>query len=303
MDRVRDLRLFIAAANHGGFRGAARVTSVPPSTVSEAVKRLEDQLGTRLMNRTTRSVALTVAGEELMNRIVPVLAGLDSALEAVAGFGKGLRGTLRLNVPGAVTRTILPPIAADFLRACPEVSLDITVDDGLVDILSMGADAGIRYGETLAQDAICVPIGPRRQRAATAAAPDYLARHGTPGHPRDLLAHACLRTRFPGGAFTEWAFEKGGESLTINPTGPLSISTQAAEFAIATAISGRGIVATFEDWLRPAMDDGRLTPVLEDWWPSFEGPFLYYSSRRHMPPPLRAFVDFIKARSRDTTIL
>ena len=302
MDQVRDLRLFIAAVRHGGFRGAARVTSVPASTVSEAVRRLEDQLGTRLMNRTTRNVALTVAGVELMNRIVPVLASLDSALETVAGFGKGLRGTLRLNVPGAVTRTILPPIAADFLRSYPEVTLDITVDDGLVDILSKGADAGIRYGETLAQDAISVPIGPRRQRIATAASPDYLARHGTPGHPRDLLAHACLRTRFPGGAITEWTFENGSESLTVNPTGPLTISTQAAEFAIETAISGHGIVATFEDWLRPAMDDGRLTAVLEAWWPSFEGPFLYYSSRRHMPPPLRAFVDFIKARSRDTAI-
>ena len=277
--------------------------SVPASTVSEAVRRLEDQLGTRLMNRTTRSVALTVAGSELMTRILPVLAGLDSAMDTVAGFGKGLHGTLRLNVPGAVTRTILPPIAADFLHSYPEIRLDITVDDGLVDILSMGADAGIRYGEMLAQDAIFVPIGPRHQRMAAAASPGYLAEHGTPHHPRDLLAHACLRTRFPGGALTDWEFEKDGETVTVDPPGPLTISTQAAEFAIDTAISGHGIVATFEDWLRPAMDDGRLTKVLEDWWPSFEGPFLYYSSRRHMPPPLRAFVDFIKARPRKTTVL
>ncbi|MBC7282925.1 LysR family transcriptional regulator [Hoeflea sp.] len=302
MDEVRDLRLFLAAARHGGFRGAARATSVPASTVSEAVRRLEDRLGTRLMNRTTRSVALTAAGTELMSRVVPLLDGLDSAFDAVAGFGRGPSGTLRLNVPGAVTRTILPPIATQFLRAYPEVSLDITVDDGLVDILSLGADAGIRYGETLAQDAIAVPIGPRLQRAAAAASPDYLARHGTPGHPRDLLAHACIRTRFPGGALTEWTFEKNDESVTVEPTGPLTISTQAAEFAIGTAIDGLGIVATFEDWLRPAMDDGRLVPVLEDWWPIFEGPFLYYSSRRHMPPPLRAFVDFIKALPRDAGV-
>lgn len=293
MDEMRDLRLFIAAARHGGFRGAARATSVPASTVSEAVRRLEDKLGTRLLNRTTRSVALTVAGTELMNRVVPVL-------DSVAGYGRGPSGILRLNVPGAVTRTILPPIISEFLAAHPTVSVDITVDDGLVDILSQGADAGIRYGETLAQDAIAVPIGPRRQRIATAASPEYLARRGRPSHPRDLLEHACIRTRFPGGALTEWTFETETESLTIDPSGPLTISTQAAEFAIKTAIDGLGVVTTFEDWVRPAMEAGHLAPVLEDWWPDFEGPFLYYSSRRHMPPSLRAFVDFIKARPRLT---
>lgn len=175
-----------------------------------------------------------------------------------------------------------------FLAANREMSLDLTVDDGLVDILSRGADAGIRYGETLAQDAIAVPIGPRLQRAATAAAPSYLAASGTPSHPRDLLVHACLRSRFPGGALSEWVFQRDGETVRVDPSGRLRVSTQAAEFSIAAAIAGLGIITTFEAWLRPALDHGRLVPVLEEWWPSFEGPFLYYSSRRHVPPPLRA---------------
>lgn len=295
MSEIRDLRLFVAAAKHGGFRGAARAISAPASTVSEAVRRLEDRLGVRLLHRTTRSVALTDAGAELLDRIVPVLNGLESALNVTAAFGKGPRGTLRLNVPGAVTRTILPHILQGFLKTYPDVTMDLTVNDGLVDILTEGSDAGIRYGETLAQDVIAVPIGPRVQRAAAAAAPSYLAAHGTPEHPRDVLTHACLRTRFPSGALTEWEFERDGEVLKVDPSGPLTVSTQAAELAILAAISGLGIVSSFEDWLRPALDDGRLVPILEPWWPSFEGPFLYYSSRRHMPPPLRAFVDFLKA--------
>ena len=294
MSETRDLRLFVAAATHGGFRGAARATSTPASTVSEAVRRLEDRLGVRLMHRTTRAVALTPAGAELLERIVPLLDGLEGALDAVAGHGGSLRGTLRLNVPGAVTRTILPPIVQAFLAAHPEVTLDLTVDDGLVEILSQGADAGIRYGETLTQDVIAVPIGPRLQCAATAAAPSYLAANGTPSHPRDLLGHACLRSRFPGGALSEWAFERDGKTARVDPPGRLRVSTQASEFSIAAAIAGLGIITTFEAWLRPALDDGRLVPVLEEWWPCFEGPFLYYSSRRHVPPPLRAFVDFVK---------
>ncbi|KAA2312404.1 LysR family transcriptional regulator [Pseudooceanicola sediminis] len=295
MSELRDLRLFIAAATHGGFRGAARVTGVPVSTISEAVRRIEDRLGVRLLHRTTRSVALTEAGRALLERIVPALEGVESALESAAGFGRGPRGTLRLNVPGAVTRKILPPILTGFLKAYPDISVDLTVNDSLVDVLSEGADAGIRYGETLAQDVIAVPIGPRVQRGATAASADYIARHGAPQHPRELLSHACIRTRFPGGALTEWEFERDGEVLSVDPSGPLTVSTQAAEIAIATAVSGLGIVASFEAWLRPALDDGRLLPVLESWWPTFEGPFLYYSSRHHMPLPLRAFVDFVKA--------
>ncbi len=299
MAEIRDLRLFVAAATQGGFRGAARATTAPASTISEAVRRLEDQLGVRLLHRTTRSVALTEAGRALLDRIVPALDGIERALDSAAGFGKGPRGTLHLNVPGAVTRGILPPILEAFLTAHPEITLELTVNDALVDVLSEGADAGIRYGETLAQDVIAVPIGPRLQRSASAAAPAYLAAHGVPGHPRDLLSHACIRGRFPGGALTEWSFARDGEEVSVAPVGRMTVSTQASELAISAAIAGLGIVTIFEDWLRPALNDGRLVPVLEAWWPSFEGPYLYYSSRQHLPPPLRAFVDFVKAQRED----
>ncbi|GLO79873.1 LysR family transcriptional regulator [Sulfitobacter pontiacus] len=296
MSELRDLRFFVAAARHGGFRGAARATSASASSISEAVRRLEERLGVRLLNRTTRSVALTEAGAELLDRIVPALDGLDHALDAASGFAEGPRGVLRLNVPGAVTRTILPPILEAFLAEYPDVTLDLTADDGLVDVLARGADAGIRYEETLAQDMIAVPIGPRLQRIATAAAPGYLAARGTPRHPRDLTAHECIRTKFPSGTVAVWEFERNGEVIRLDPPARLKVSTQAVELAISAAVSGHGVVVSFEEWLRPMLDDGRLVPVLEDWWPSFSGPFLYYSSRRHMPPPLRAFVDFVRTR-------
>lgn len=217
MSELRDLRFFVAAARHGGFRGAARATSTSASSISEAVRRLEERLGVRLLNRTTRSVALTEAGADLLDRIVPALDGLDSALDAASGFADGPRGVLRLNVPGAVTRTILPPILEAFLAEYPDVTLDLTADDGLVDILAYGADAGIRYEETLAQDMIAVPIGPRVQRIATAAAPGYLAAHGTPRHPRDLTAHDCIRTKFPSGTVAVWEFERNGEVVRLDP--------------------------------------------------------------------------------------
>ncbi len=263
------------------------------SSVSGAVRRLEDALGQRLLNRTTRSVALTQAGSDLRDRLVPLLAALDAALGAVES-ADGPRGVLRLNVPGAVSRRILPPILAGFLAAHPGIEVDLTVEDGLVDVLAAGADAGIRYGETLAQDMIAVPIGPRRQRLAVAAAPRYVDERGMPAHPRDLLDHRCLRSRFPSGVLTAWEFERGGETVRIDPAGPLTVTTSGVETTIAAAIAGVGVIATFEDWLREPLYDGRLMPVLEDWWPGFEGPFLYFASRRHVPPPLRAFVEYLR---------
>jgi DNA-binding transcriptional LysR family regulator len=201
---------------------------------------------------------------------------------------------LRLNVPGAVARTMLPPIAEAFLRAYPDIRLEVTVDDRFVDMLAAGADAGIRYDERLEQDMIAVPIGPRVQRVGAAAAPAYLAEHGTPRHPRQLLDHACIRLRFASGAMVDWEFERNGEVVKLDPAGRLVVTAGAVEMAISAAAAGMGVLFTFEDWLRPSFENGTLVPVLKSWWPSFPGPFLYYPSRRFMPAPLRAFVDFIK---------
>jgi len=188
----------------------------------------------------------------------------------------------------------LPPIAEAFLRTYPDIRMEVTVDDRFVDVLAAGADAGIRYDERLEQDMIAVPIGPRIQRFAGGAAPAYLAEHGTPSHPRQLLDHACIRHRFASGAMTDWEFERDGETVKLDPAARLVISAGATDMAVTSAEAGLGVVFMFEDWLRPSFDSGRLVPVLEPWWPSFSGPFLYYPSRRFMPAPLRAFVDFIK---------
>jgi len=215
----------------------------------------------------------------------------------VNGFRTTPAGTLRLNVPVSAARLVLPAIVPPFLAAYPEINLEVVADDSFVDILAAGCDAGIRYDERLEKDMIAVPIGPRVQRFAAAASRAYLERRGRPRHPRDLLAHACLRGRFASGALTTpWEFERAGETVRIEPSGPLLVQVGAAtDLAVDAAIAGTGVIYLFEDWLRPHFDSGALEPILESWWQRFSGPFLYYPGRRLLPAPLRAFVDFIKA--------
>jgi DNA-binding transcriptional LysR family regulator len=292
---INDLAAFVSVARAGGFRDAARKSGVSPSGLSTAIRRLEAKLGVRLLNRTTRSVAPTEAGTRLIERLTPLLAEIDAALDVLNAFRDRPSGTLRLNVPAGVARTVLPPIIAGFLQTYPDIHVEIVVEDGFVDILSVGSDAGIRYDERLEKDMIALPIGPRVQRFATAAARGYLDLHGWPEHPRDLLSHDCLRGQFASGATPTWEFEREGEIVRVEPTGPLVVRPGAAsDLSVSTAIAGLGIVHLWEDMLRPHLDSGALEPVLESWWQRFSGPFLYYPGRRHLPTPLRAFVDFIK---------
>ncbi|RBP08225.1 LysR family transcriptional regulator [Roseiarcus fermentans] len=294
-DNLSDLAALIAVARAGGFREAARSGGGSASGFSEAVSRLETRLGVRLLNRTTRSVAPTEAGARLLDRLVPALRDVEAALDVVNGFRDRPAGTLRLNVPGVAARFVLPRIVPPFLAAYPDIALEVIADDSYVDVLAAGCHAGIRYEERLEQDMIAIPIGPREQRYATAASPAYLDRRGRPDHPRDLLAHACLRAR-PGAASPPWEFERDGEIVTVEPKGPLSVRAGAAiDIAVAAAVAGAGVIQLFEEWLRPHFDNGALEPVLEPWWQRFSGPFLYYPGRRHLPAPLRAFVDFIGA--------
>lgn len=294
-----DLNAFLAVARAGGFRDGARASGLSASGLSEAVRRLETQLGVRLLHRTTRSVVPTEAGARLLDRLGPALGEVQAALDVVNGFRDRPAGTLRLNVPMSAARLVLPAIVPRFLAAYPEIRLEVMADESFVDVLAAGCDAGIRYDERLEQDMIAVPIGPRVQRFATAAASAYLDRHGRPQHPRDLLQHACLRGRFASGNMPPWEFERDGEVVRVDPTGPLLVSLGgAADLAVEAAIAGTGIVSLFEDWLRPHFASGALEPVLEPWWQSFSGPFLYYSGRRLVPAPLRAFIDFIKGEHR-----
>ncbi len=290
-----DLNAFVTVARASGFREGARLSGGSASALSEAVRRIEIQLGVRLLNRTTRSVVLTEAGRGLFDRLTPALNEMEAALDVVNGFRDKPTGSLRLNVPVSAARLVLGKIVPPFLAAYPDIRLEVIAEDSFVDMLASGCDAGIRYEERLEQDMIAVPIGPREQRFAAAAAKSYLDRCGRPEHPRDLLNHACLRGKFTSGIMYAWEFERGEEVVKVDPGGPLIVSVGGAvDLAVDVTVAGSGIIYLFEDWLRPHLDSGALEPVLESWWPRFPGPFLYYPSRRHIPAPLRAFIDFIK---------
>lgn len=290
--QLSDLDAFSAVARRRSFRAAATLRGVSASTLSDAVRRLEASLGVRLLNRTTRSVTPTEAGARLLERLTPALSDITAALDAVNAFRLSPTGTLRLNVPWTVASLVLPPIIAGFLKANPGITVEVTTEEGIIDVFAAGFDAGIRYDERLEQDMIAVPIGPRSQRFSLAASPAYLAARPRPLHPRDLLDHACLRHRFPSGALHAWEFERDGEIVRIVPAGPLT--TSAIDLELGSAIAGLGIIYSFEAWLAPALTSGALLPLLTDWWQRFSGPLLYYPSRRHVPAPLRAFIDYIK---------
>ncbi len=297
---IADLEMFALVAQHHGFRQAGRLSGQSASALSEAVRRLEHQLGIRLLERTTRSVSPTQAGALLLKRLTPALSEVNSAVDVLNDLRDTPRGTLKLNVPVIAARYMLSPMVEAFMSAYPDILVDIVVDNNFVDVVASGCDAGIRYGERLEQDMIALPIGPRTQRFAVAASPDYLAHRGVPKHPRALLDHACMRLRFLSGAMPPWEFERDGQSLIVEPNGPLIVTPTGADMAVSAAVAGQGIVYLFEEWLAPFIEAGRLVPILEPWWLRFPGPFLYFSGRRHLPAPLRAFVDFIRDRNGDS---
>ncbi len=290
---LADLAAFLTVARARSFRGAAKTSGASPSALSDAMRRLEARLGVRLLNRTTRSVTPTEAGQRLLERLGPMLDEVSAAVDSLNDFRGATRGTLRLNVPGVVADLVLPDILLRFMAAHPDIRVEVTADENFVDVLAGGFDAGVRYGEAIARDMIAIPIGPRVQRYVTAASPAYLKLHGTPKHPHDLLTHACIRFRFPSGVMPNWDFDNGRVQVSIAPTGPLVVSRIALQ--LAAAKNDVGVVHTFEGFLAPALKSRHIVPVLEDWSERFAGPFLYYASRTHMPGPLRAFVDFIKA--------
>lgn len=289
------LHAVVAVAKAGGFREAARVTGSNPSRLSDAVRRAEQQLGVRLFHRTTRAVALTDAGRSLMERLLPAMNEVESALDDINRYRDTPAGTLRLNVPVSASRLILPAIVPPFLARYPDIHLEIVAESNVQDVFREGCDAGIRYDETLEQDVIAIPIGPRQQRFALAASPAYLDSAGRPAHPQDLIHHRCLRGRFASGVVPDWEFENQGEQLRVQPSGQLLVSIGSGmELAVETAIAGGGIIYLFEEWLKPALESGELEPILKPWWLTFPGPWLYYPDRRLLPVPLRAFIDFVR---------
>lgn len=286
-----DLAVFLAIATHRSFRRAAVDLGVTASALSHALRGLEERLGLRLINRTTRSVALTEAGQQLYQRLGPAFRDIDDAIEDLNAFRGAPSGTLRINAAASSARMVLLPMVTRFLTVYPDIQVEIAVDTALVDVVSAGFDAGIRFGEVIAGDMIAVPIGPR-QRSAIIAAPSYFTRYAIPNEPRDLLRLPCIRYRFPGGAFYRWEFERGGTELEIEVDGPLVLSDQ--DLMIDAALAGSGVAYVFEGLALSDLTAGRLIRVLEDWCPYYPGFFIYYPSRRQVPAALRAFLDFIR---------
>ncbi len=289
-----DLTVLLAVLNEGGFRAAARRLGIAPSKVSTTVSRVEAQLGVPVLRRTTRSVHATEAGQLLADRIAPLLAGLDAACLEAANLSGELQGRLKLNVPGAVMPDILPPLLAKYQARHPEVEVEIIVDNDLIDIVATGCDAGIRYASVLEQDMISLPIGPRTQEMALAAAPTYLETQGTPLSPEDLTTHKAIRYRLEGGPLLPWDLCNAEHSLRVEPINRLILGVAAIDTGLSFARAGIGIIHVFRNWLDDDLATGRLVPVLPDWWPKREGPRLYYPSRS-APAPLRAFIEVCRA--------
>jgi DNA-binding transcriptional LysR family regulator len=287
---LRDLEAFVAVARTRNFRRAALERRVSVSSLSQRLRDMEERLGVRLMNRTTRSVALTEAGELLLAGVEPAIHDVHDALDRVRGLRDVPSGRLRINAPPPAIDLVLAPMAAPFLRAYPKVDLEIVGDSSFIDIVATGFDAGVRYGEHLAQDMIAVPLGPP-QRYAVVASAQYVAQHGRPRQPKDLLDHACIRTRFGSGAMLDWEFEKAGRVVKVAPP-PKLIATYLG-LALQAVHDGVGFWLTFEGYVREAVKSGALISVLDDWCAPFPGPFLYYPSRRQPPPALGAFVTFV----------
>jgi DNA-binding transcriptional LysR family regulator len=277
------------------FARAADHLGLSASALSQTIRQLETRLGVRLLNRTTRSVAPTVAGTRLHERIAPMMQELDAAqAEAVAATGR-TAGTLRINTLSMAVKKLIAPRLGRFHRAHPDVVLDIVIDDGLSDIVAGRFDAGIRVGERLEKDMIAVRLTPDAQMLAVAS-PDYLANHGEPRAPADLRRHLCINWRFPGsGNIYRWQMEKKGKKIELNVEGALISNYQDA--VLEGALQGLGILYAYDDGrVHEAIARGRLRQVLADWSPTVPGLFLYYSNRRHPQPALRAFIDCLLDR-------
>lgn len=286
------LAVLAAVARNRGFRGAGRELGIAPSAVSHAVSLLESRLGVRLLARSTRSVAPTEAGAQLLERLLPAMSEIALALEVAAASRDEPAGNLRLTVPRTAAHLVLAPKLGAFAAAYPEIVLEIVIDDRFADVVAGGFDAGIRLGESLQRDMIAVRIGPR-MRGVAVAAPSYFAGRGIPLTPHDLSGHRCIRFRFESGVIYRWEFEKDGLVIEPQVTGPLILGDD--RLVLQAALDGAGIAFLFDDYVRDGLGQGRLVSVLEDWCPPFDGFYVYYPSRRQMRPALRAFVDFFRA--------
>lgn len=294
MDRrsIPDLAAFALLAELRSFRRAGEVMGVSASALSHRLRRMETALGVRLLNRSTRAVAPTEAGERLLARLSPALADIEAGLMEVAAFREHPAGRLRLSVPRSAARLAIAPRLGGFLKAYPDIRVEVVSDNALIDIVAGGFDAGIRFDENLPAEMVAVRIG-KPLRMAAVASPEYLAQRGVPKTPEDLAGHACFRLRWPSGAFYDWELEKGGDVRRVAVDGPLIVDD--AQLLKDAAVDGAGIAFVAEPSVREELESGALVRLLEDWCPPFPGYSIYYPSRRQVSPALRAFIDWMRA--------
>ena len=286
-----ELNAVAAISAHRSFRAAATELGISPSALSHAIAGLEKRLGVRLINRTTRSVSLSEAGERFLARVSPALREIAGAMEDVNAFRDTPTGTLRINFKERAGHLILRPVVAKYLRRYPDMQVELTVEGRPIDIVAEGFDAGIRLAESVPQDMIAVPCGPD-SRFIVVGSPAYFERMPVPRSPADLLAHDCIRRRMPGGKLYRWEFEKRGEEMAVDVPGRLTLDNDG--LMIEAAREGLGLAFVSDWWVTDDIAAGSLRAVLEDWTPPFPGLCLYYPRHRHMTAGLRAFVDLIR---------
>jgi DNA-binding transcriptional LysR family regulator len=295
LNQLDGLLAFWKVAQYRGFSAAAAALEVSPSALSQAIRALESRLGVRLLNRTTRSVSLTEAGEAYLSRIGPALADMMEAGEQLHALQGRPSGVLRINAARISIAMVLQPLLAGFLKAYPDVQLELTNDEGYVDIVERGFDAGVRMGESVQKDMVAVPLGGPIS-VAIVGSPDYFKRHPAPRHASDLVKHDCIRFRFSGsGAIYKWELTVDDRLVEYEVSGRLTISDSI--FSVEAALDGIGLAYTFDALVVDHLKSKRLRRVLSAHSPTFPRFYLYYPSRRQQPPKLKALVDYVQSHA------
>jgi DNA-binding transcriptional LysR family regulator len=289
---IAELAAFAAIAERSSFVKAAGILGVSPSKISKMIRALEERLGVRLFNRTTRSVVLTEAGEHLFAQVRPALDELGSALKSINAFRNTPAGILRISISSVAAAMVIAPMLGRFVATYPAITLDISVQDGSIDLIKGRFDAGIRRDKRIEQDMIAVRVS-RAAHIVTVASPAYLEKRATPKIPRDLLQHNCIRFRLADGTIAKWEFEKGGRKLAIPVDGSLIVDN--VDLMLRGALAGVGIGYLVEPYVNSFIREGLLVPVLEDWSPRFSGWHIYYPSRRQMQTQLKVFIEFVRS--------
>lgn len=293
---LTELEAVLAVARQRSFRAAATELGMSTSAISHTVAALEARIGVRLFNRTTRSVALSEAGEQFVASVAPGMSAIREAMEQASSRRLSPSGTLRINAPVGATRLMMP-IILEYLRRYPEVKLDIVTDDRLVDIVGEGFDAGIRLTEQLPQDMIAVPFGPK-QRLLVVGTRAYFAKHPAPRSPADLATHDCIRRRLASGKIYRWEFERRGETINVDVKGSLTLDNTG--LILGAVRAGVGLAYLSEMDVADDIAAGRLQVVMENWTPPFDGLCLYFPDGRHVPAGLRALIELIREKRDET---